>query len=287
MLNTAAHEITHHVKNVAADKFKAFADAVFEEFGNRGQQVDALVEDRVQKMRGQKKYAEFTEAQLYDRAYEEVVADAAESMLTDSDALVKLANKIKAKDHSLWESVKNFINKLVKDIKRIYKDLSPNSFEGAFVRDMGDAAERLQKLWVEGVMAASEVDLTETVSEETMVGIDAGSESVSPVMLSERTWTASEYVTAREEMAKKIANALGVSVNKAKKYIDDVNSIAKLIANDRARLDYEASSFGSAFVSNVEYGGSFDYTTLCKKRRIYTGTFTEIQKKLRNTALTP
>ena len=287
MLNTAAHEITHHVKAVASDKFKAFADAVFEEFGNRGQQVDALVEVRVQKMRGQKKYAEFTEAQLYDRAYEEVVADAAESMLTDSDALVKLANKIKAKDHSLWESVKNFINKLVKDIKRIYKDLSPDSFEGAFVRDMGDAAERLQKLWVEGVMAASEVDLTETISEETMVGIDAGSESVSPVMLSERTWTASEYVTAREEMAKKIANALGVSVNKAKKYIDDVNSIAKLIANDRARLDYEASSFGSAFVSNVEYGGSFDYTTLCKKRRIYTGTFTEIQKRLRNTALTP
>ena len=287
MLFTASHELTHHIRNVAADKFKVFADAVFEEIGKTGRSVDALIEKRVEEMRGKKDYKGLSEEKLYDKAYEEVVADAAESMLTDSDALARLSEKIKGKDKNLWDTIKSFFNDLVKEIKALYRQFNPDSLEGSLVRDMGDAAERLQNLWVEGLMEASEAGTEISAEEETMVSLDTKSESVSPEMFSERTWTASEYVTAREEMANKIANALGVSVRKAKKYIDDVNSIAKLIANDRARLDYEASSFGSAFVSNVEYGGSFDYTTLCKKRRIYTGTFTEIQKRLRNTALSP
>ena len=258
MLFTASHELTHHIRNVAADKFKVFADAVFEEIGKTGRSVDALIEKRVEEMRGKKDYKGLSEEKLYDKAYEEVVADAAESMLTDSDALARLSEKIKGKDKNLWDTIKSFFNDLVKKIKALYRQFNPDSLEGSLVRDMGDAAERLQNLWVEGLMEASEAGTEISAEEETMVSLDTKSESVSPEMFSERTWTASEYVTAREEMANKIANALGVSVRKAKKYIDDVNSIAKLIANDRARLDYEASSFGSAFVSNEmldEYEG--------------------------------
>ena len=77
-----------------------------------------------------------------------------------------------------------------------------------------------------------------------------------------------------------IAKAIGVSVKKAKAYIDSVNSIAKMIAEDRVRLDYFSSPGRSSFVDNAEYGGSFDFSTLCKKRRLLTGTFTAIQKAL-------
>ena len=123
---------------------------------------------------------------------------------------------------------------------------------------------------------------------ETMdLEVDTKTESVSPtVLMSERTWTESDYVQEREQAAKEIAKAIGVSVKKAKAYIDSVNSIAKMIADDRVRLDYFSSPGRSSFVSNVEYGGSFDFSTLCKKRRLLTGTFTAIQKALPNTALT-
>ena len=117
--------------------------------------------------------------------------------------------------------------------------------------------------------------------------VDAKTESVAPkVMFSERTWTESEYVQQREKAAQEIAKAIGVSDEKAKAYIDSVNGIAKMIANDRVRLDYFSSPGRSSFVTNVEYGGSFDFSTLCKKRRLLTGTFTAIQKALPNTALT-
>ena len=119
------------------------------------------------------------------------------------------------------------------------------------------------------------------------VEVDEKTESVAPAILkSERTWTESDYVQEREQAAKEIAKAIGVTEKKAKDYIDSINSIAKMIAEDRVRLDYFSSPGRSSFVGNVEYGGSFDFSTLCKKRRLLTGTFTAIQKALPNTALT-
>ena len=124
-------------------------------------------------------------------------------------------------------------------------------------------------------------------TEEMGIEVDEDTESASPtVFMSERTWTESDYVQEREKAAKDIAKAIGVSEKKAKAYIDSVNSIAKMIADDRTRLDYFSSPNRSSFVGNVEYGGSFDFSTLCKKRRLLTGTFTAIQKALPNTALT-
>ena len=131
-------------------------------------------------------------------------------------------------------------------------------------------------------------DVVKNESTESMdLEVDEETESVSPaVLMSERTWTESDYVQEREKAAKEIAKAIGVSEKKAKAYIDSVNSIAKMIADDRTRLDYFSSPYRSSFVSNAEYGGSFDFSTLCKKRRLLTGTFTAIQKALPNTALT-
>lgn len=118
------------------------------------------------------------------------------------------------------------------------------------------------------------------------VSYDAETESASPARFSLKTWNASGYVKNRDEAAKALADALNISQKKAVQYIDDVNSIAKLIADDQTRLDYEASPGRSAFVSNTEYGGSIDFSTICKKRRLFTGTFEAIQEALPNTALT-
>ena len=118
------------------------------------------------------------------------------------------------------------------------------------------------------------------------VSYDKTSESYSPVRFSLGTWDKSDYVTERNEAVADMAKALGITEEKASQYIDSVNSIAKMIADDKARLDYEASPGRSAFVSNAEYGGSIDFSTICKKRRLFTGTFEAIQNALPNTALT-
>ena len=275
MLFTAAHELTHLIRDISPAKFKVFADFLLEQYGKKGVPVEELVQKQIEKAANKGRTID------YDTAYEEVVADACETMLTDSNAIEKIG-MLKAKDKTLWQKIKDFIKNLVARIKKAYEGLTPDSDEANYVREMVDAAEQLQALWTDALIDAGE----SYSAVNDMVQVDVDSESASP-MFSERTWTESEYVKAREEAAEKLAKALDVSKKKALAYIDDVNGIAKMIADNRTRLDYEASPFGSAFVSNVEYGGSFDFTTLCKKRRLYTGTFSEIQKRLHDVALTP
>lgn len=99
------------------------------------------------------------------------------------------------------------------------------------------------------------------------------------------TWNRSQYVEDPVTAAKELSKALGISQKKARAFIDDISCIAKMIASDKDKLAYTESGL-SPFVSNSEYGGSFDFDTSCTKRRVFAGTFTAIQNALPNTALT-
>ena len=277
MLFTAAHELTHHIRAWSPEKFKTLADFLMQEYGKKGVNVEGLIRNQMDKAARAKRKL------TYDEAYEEVVADSMETMLSDGRVLEKLT-RLKQKDQSLWQKIKEYISELAGKIRAVYEGMTADSVEGQYVAEMKDAIEKLQDLFVEGLVDASE---NYQAAEQLGIEIDADSESVSPaIAFSERTWTESDYVQECEKAAAEIAKAIGVSMKKAKAYIDSVNSIAKMIAEDRVRLDYFSSPGRSSFIGNVEYGGSFDFSTLCKKRRLLTGTFTAIQKALPNTALT-
>jgi hypothetical protein len=275
ILVNAAHELTHFIRQWSPAKYKIFADFIISQYGEGSKTVNELVKER-QDVAVERGYT-----LNYDEALEEVVARSCESFLQDSDAAVKIA-ALAQKDKSLAQKVKSFVGQLLAKIRRVAKELglTPDSEEGKYIASMETGLQSLYDMWTDAL-----IDAGRSFS-RAGVAVDGNTESASPAF-SERTWSTSEYVTERDAAARKLAESLGVSIAKAKKYIDNVNSIAKVIANDRVRLDYEASSFGSAFVSNVEYGGSFDYTTLCKKRRIYTGTFQEIQKRIGDEVLSP
>lgn len=153
ILFTAAHELTHLIKDLSASKFKVFADFLFEQYGKKGVPVDKLVADRFKKIKESNRYKDKTDAQIYDIAYEEVVADACETMLTDSNAIEKIA-QLKAKDKTLWQTIKDFIADLVTKIKNLYAGLKPNSVEANYVREMVDVAEQLQALWTDALVDA-------------------------------------------------------------------------------------------------------------------------------------
>ena len=277
-LYTLSHELTHFVEKRSKEKYQALADFLADSYGKHGQSVDALV------IAKQKELSESRgEAVTYDEAYSEFIADSMEAMLSDVNVLEKLAD-LKAKDRGLFDEIRKFFDNLVKKIREVYAQLVPDSEEGRAVLQMKDQIEQIQQLFAEALADASE---NYQAAEAVGFDVDAETESVAPaIQYSERTWKESDYVKERNKAAAEIATAIGVTEKKARDYIDSINSIAKMIAEDRTRLDYFSSPYRSSFVSNVEYGGSFDFSTLCKKRRLLTGTFTAIQKALPNTALT-
>ena len=97
--------------------------------------------------------------------------------------------------------------------------------------------------------------------------------------------------------------AMEYSVEDAESWLRDINEMDSIIKSAPEKYDYKSTtdevrnSDGSipkkrkvsCLVTNSDYknnGGSYDSSTICAKRRLYTGTFEEIQFRLPNTVLT-
>lgn len=149
MLYTFAHELTHYIRRWSPSKFKTLADFVMSEFGKKGVSVDELIDAQMQKAenRGRKL--------TFDQAYEEVIADSMESILTNTDAVARM-QKLKAKDSGLWDKIKQFFRELYLRIKAEYRKLSPQTREGIIVSQMKDSLDKMSKLFSDAVVSAGE-----------------------------------------------------------------------------------------------------------------------------------
>ena len=299
MLRTFCHEFTHFGEKWAAEEYNILRTAVIEALeSNDGYDLDKRIREMqnadyearkaeyVRDGKSETEAAELAEKNKmsWDMASREVVAEAMTDVLPESDFIRSLYEK----SPTLADKVKDALKKFLARIKQYFSSIDPNSSpEANALKTEMDGVLR----YIDGIvekfdaMALKAVENYQSATEAVGAEIDTDTESVNPTQFSLRTWNKSEYVQNRDEAAKEIAKAIGVSEAKAKEYIDSVNSVAYMIARDKGRLDYTETGL-SPFVSNAEYGGSFDYTTLCKKRRLLTGTFSAIQNALKNTALT-
>jgi hypothetical protein len=266
MLYTAAHELTHHIREVAPAKFKVFADALLEEYTKNGVSIDELIQKKLESLEANGRLEGKTEEQAYDLAYEEVVADSCEAMLVDSDAIEALSRKIKAKDKGLWQTIKDFIAKLVARIKAAYKGLDPDSIEGKRVREMVASAERLQKLWVDALLEASEVG--------TYIGTINLSDFADAKNENGESLFQYRAMEADEAAYRKMLSKWGkMSSNQINNLFATIDNAMELIKENLEVLDYawEADIDDRAFSpvkpnSDKLYQVSLDFSTLCRKR---------------------
>lgn len=167
MLYTLSHEYTHMIRQHAAESFNKLADYLFRQYRENGQDTEALIRAKMDDL-----------GLEYDAAYEEVVADSMESMLTDTNAAEKIA-ALKKTDRTLWQKLKDLVGRLAASVRKLYADMNPNSEEGRMVRQMGDALERMSDLFAEGLSNVSADGKSEGVSQQARVGTD--SETGKPV----------------------------------------------------------------------------------------------------------
>ena len=113
-----------------------------------------------------------------------------------------------------------------------------------------------------------------------------GEDSAAPNRYSLMSFGESDLGTDRFKYATRLAKATGVSVQQATDWIDSVYSVAAIIGDDKVRLDYEANRNNTSLKPNSEYDFSLDFSTLCAKRLLFSGTMDAIQSALPNTPLT-
>ena len=276
---TMAHELTHRMRDLGTAKFKIFADALLEEYTKNGQSIEKLIKRKLKTLADKGRLKGKTEEQAYDLAYEEVIADSCEAMLVDSDAITEVARKLKAKDTSIWEKIKDFIAKLVARIKAAYKGLSPDSYEANLVRDMADAAERLQKLWVDALLDTREVSTDKTLI-ESGIFVDSKTESASLMSVRDLLTDAD-----RKKVSKALAERFGVTQTEAIEWLRAETSLASLILNPKYSqyLDYTADANEVAIKQNSDYPqGTVDFSNICKKRRAFTEVMNRVLRNFPN-----
>jgi len=267
------------VKKFGADNYSRMLKAYETAYGNAGLDSSAdemsgeMFNDVISAMlstdKGAQAFANYL-ADNYDAQQAKTLGQQAAGIVKKlANAIKKLASPEKG----------NLSGEYQEAVYQIADELSEHADK--FISMLDKAVQNYQK--------AAGIDTTEQAINETTelvgIGYDADDGFVYPADYSLETWNASEYQTDRKAAAADLSKVMKISQKKALKYIDDINSIAKIIADDRVRLDYESDE-GSAVVSNSDYGASVDFSTICKKRLLYTGTLQQIQKQIGNRVIT-
>lgn len=166
MLYTAAHEISHFIKEWSPTKWRVLADFLLEQYGE-DVPLDALLERQMAKVR--KNNPDLQGNALMDAAYEELVSDAMSEMLVDGEVVKKLA-ELKQKDKTLWEKIKDAIRDLLEKWGLIRKEYEGRSVAGEaeFLRGMDEAFSKLQDMYAEAFAdAAANFSAAEDLSTDT------------------------------------------------------------------------------------------------------------------------
>ena len=270
MIFTAAHELTHFIRQWSPVKFKVFADFLFEQYGKKGQDVNELIRNQIQKA------ANNGRSIGWDEAYEEVVADSAETFLRDSKAAEKIA-ALREKDAGLANKIKSFLGQMLAKMRKVMADLglAPETKEGKMVAEMTDSLQKLYDLWTDALADAGQAYSTiDKNLMESGIAVDSSTESAS--LMSVRYLLGSNQ---QQKVAEELATRFGVTVQEAKGWIDAETSLASIILNPKYSqyLDYTADENEEAIKSNSDYPqGTVDFSNICKKRR----DFTEVMNRL-------
>lgn len=188
-----SHEFTHFVEEMSAEKFRKFTDVLFDVLGKSDVDVNRLIEAKEAVLRNTEEYKGRSEKELRAIAYSEAVAEMMEPVLTDTDAISRISQKIKQQDRSLWEKIKDYIKGIVEKLKAAYRDMEPDSAIARLTRETVTNSEAVLDAFSE---AAADAVLNYNLQEGQKNNAREGER------YSERANKYSyEYFTAKEDMA--------------------------------------------------------------------------------------
>lgn len=171
------------MEELSAEKFRKFTDILFDVLGKNDVDVNRLIEAKEAVLRNTEEYKNRSEKELRAIAYSEVVAEMMEPVLTDTDAISRISQKIKQQDRSLWGKIKDFIKGIVEKLKAAYRDMEPDSAIARLTRETVTNSEAVLDAFSE---AAADAVLNYNLQEGQKNNAREG-ERYSPRMTSDMT----------------------------------------------------------------------------------------------------
>ncbi len=151
VLKTASHEITHYIAATDTDAYQELRDYVVETF-KKEHGEDGLAR-RVSEI--QDIYLDQINKKLtYEKAIEEMVANACETMIRDSKVFSQLVRQNMTVAERLKDGLDRFITKMDKNRKAALEGIEETSLEARLIASNADTLKKAQKLWDNALKAA-------------------------------------------------------------------------------------------------------------------------------------
>ena len=210
-----SHEFTHFVEELSAEKFRKFTDVLFDVLGKNDVDVNRLIEAKEAVLRNTEEYKGRSEKELRAIAYSEAVAEMMEPVLTDTDAISRISQKIKQQDRSLWGKIKDFIKGIVEKLKAAYRDMEPDSAIARLTRETVTNSEAVLDAFSE---AAADAVLNYNLQEGQKNNAREG------VQFMSRNSNDSEIVSIKQQIAE------------AKDDLTQMQSVANVAVQDLSKM---------------------------------------------------
>lgn len=143
---TLSHEVVHFIKEWSPEKFNTFASFLMEQYAEHGVDTSTLLANKMAELKN-------TNA---DEVYEEMICDACETMLLDSNAMVKLM-QLRQTDLTLFEKLKLHIMELLTALREAYRKLGyeATTDEAKALLKMTDVLDKLHTMFEEAAVEAT------------------------------------------------------------------------------------------------------------------------------------
>lgn len=273
MLWTAGHEVSHYIRERSPAKWKAMADFLIKEYAKQQDvSVSEMLDNQKSKIMRRADAGTKSESAIIDEAYEELVSDALSDMLTDGSIVNTLA-KIKQKDKSLWQAIKDAVSKLLErwgEILGVYKGRDNDTAEARALAGMEDTFKKLQKMYSEAFIEANAVEEAEAYLKENGFDVITDEKQEAASLNSVRNLLSNDQ---QQKVAEALAARFDVTTEEAIEWLTAETSLASLILNPKYSqyLDYEGDPSEEAIKKNSDYPqGTVDFSNICKKRRAFT-----------------
>lgn len=158
ILFTQAHELTHYIKKWSPESYKTFADLVVKKYGEKGVSVDNLVQKQIKNSIYSAKADKTGRHHVlsYEEAFDEVVANACEDFLADTN-IQQTINEIAKIDQTLAQKIKDFLKNIIAKLEEAIKGLQGQSVEATLLRDLdAEDLQELKDLWLAALIDSRE-----------------------------------------------------------------------------------------------------------------------------------
>ena len=292
MAFTLGHELVHRAKKGSPAKYQAFADFLMEQYGKRGADIEAMIGEQLRAAR------EHGLEMTRDQAFEEVVAEACQRMLLDTDAGKKLARfgAQSQQNRSLVDQIRKWIREFMDKLREMFRDVDPDSRAAREFAKFDDGVKQiLADMYVDMTIDAGEHlsviqtafgkdtnVLTNDQGEFTMAQNADGSEKIFNLV----TWKnggreTMEATLKREGYTEEEIEAALTIMDAKQQLVEDiaseVNENGAMAFPEQGRINEatlttdikDGHAVLSALVSNGDYPVNIDLLMVCKKRKAY------------------